>query len=74
MVHDYCADNECVRHPLVQLGRVPCFTAGDDAMAYDKTNYGRWLPHFWAMLSDLPAEQTQFVRYNFAQSMFGNPY
>ena len=31
-------------------------------LIYDKTNYGRWLPHFWAMLSDLPAEQTQFVR------------
>ena len=28
-----CADNECVRRPLVQLGRVPCFTVGDDAMA-----------------------------------------
>ena len=28
-----CADNECVRRPLVQLERVPCFNAGDDAMA-----------------------------------------
>ena len=28
-----CADNECVRRPLVQLGRVPCFTVGDDAIA-----------------------------------------
>ena len=28
-----CADNECVRRLLVQLGRVPCFTVGDDAMA-----------------------------------------
>ncbi len=41
---------------------------------YDQTNYGRWLPHFWAMLSALPAEQTQFLSSNFAQSMTGNPY
>ena len=31
-------------------------------LIYDQTSYGRWLPHFWAMLSDFPAEQTQFVR------------
>ncbi len=40
---------------------------------YDQTNYGRWLPHFWA-LSALPAEQTQFLSSNFSQSMTGNPY
>ena len=41
---------------------------------YDQTNYGRWLPDFWATLSTLPAEQVQFLRSNFAQSMTGNPY
>ena len=42
-------------------------------MVYDQTNYGRWLPHFWAMLSSLPSEQTEFISNNFAQSMTGNP-
>ena len=41
---------------------------------YDQTNYGRWLPHFWAMLSSLPTEQTQFFSSHFAQSMTGKPY
>ena len=43
-------------------------------MIYDQTNYGRWLPYFWAMLSSLSADQTQFFSSNFAQSMTGNPY
>ena len=41
---------------------------------YDQTNYGRWLPHFWAMLSSLPTKQTQFFSSHFAQSMTGKPY
>ena len=41
---------------------------------YDQTNYGHWLPDFWAMLSSLPTEQTQFLSLNFAQSTTGNPY
>lgn len=40
-------------------------------LIYDQTN---WLPHFWAKLSSLPTEQTQFFSSNFAQSMTGNPY
>ncbi len=43
-------------------------------MIYDQTNYGRWLTDFWAMLSSLPPDQTQFFSSNFAQSMTGNPY
>ena len=43
-------------------------------MVYDQTNYGRWLPHFWAMLFSLPSEQTGFISNNFALSMTGNPY
>ena len=43
-------------------------------LIYDQTNNGRWLPHFWVILSDLPTEHTQFVRSNFAQSMAGKPY
>ena len=41
---------------------------------YDQTNYGRWFPHFWVMLSSLPAKQTEFFSSNFAQPMTGNPY
>jgi hypothetical protein len=41
---------------------------------YDQNNYGRWLPHFWAMLSSLLPEQTQFFSSNFAQSITGNAY
>ena len=41
---------------------------------YDQTHYGRWLPHFWAMLSSLSPDQTQFFSSNFAQSITGNPY
>ena len=53
-----CADNESVRRPHVQLGRVICFTAGDDTMAATIRS----------------AKQTQFVRSNVAQSMTGKPY
>ncbi|CAB3976667.1 Hypothetical predicted protein [Paramuricea clavata] len=41
---------------------------------YDQTHYGRWLPHFWAMLSSLSPDQTQFFSSNFAQSITGNPF
>ena len=43
-------------------------------LMYDQTKYVHWLLHFWAMLSDLPAEQTQLVRSNVPQSMTGKPY
>ena len=43
-------------------------------VAYDKINYGRWLPDFWAMLTSLPTNQLDFLKANFAQSITGNPY
>lgn len=43
-------------------------------IAYDRINYGRWLPDFWAMLITLPANQAEFLRANFPQSITGNPY
>ena len=41
---------------------------------YDQNNYGRWLPHFWAMLTPLPSDQTQFFSSSFSQSITGNAY
>jgi hypothetical protein len=41
---------------------------------YDNDKYGRWLPDFWAMLTALPPEQTEFMKKNFAQSMTGKPF
>ncbi len=38
-------------------------------VAYDNNKYGRWLPDFWAMLTALPADQVDFLRSNFAQSI-----
>ena len=43
-------------------------------VAYDKINYGRWLPDFWAMLTTLPPDHIDFLKTNFAQSISGNPY
>ena len=43
-------------------------------LAYDKQKYGRWLPDFWAMILNLPADQFTFLKENFAQSITGNPY
>ncbi|MES9882370.1 MAG: hypothetical protein ABW185_15975 [Sedimenticola sp.] len=43
-------------------------------MIYDQTNYGRWLPDFWAMLTSLPADKSEFLSTSFAQSMTGKPY
>ena len=43
-------------------------------VADDQTNYVRWLPDFWAKLTTLNTEQTQFFSSNFAQSMTGKPY
>ncbi len=31
-------------------------------IAYDNNRYGRWLPDFWAMLTDLPVDQVAFFR------------
>lgn len=41
---------------------------------YDQNNYGRWLPHCWAMLTSLPPDQTQFFTSSFSQSITGNAY
>ena len=43
-------------------------------VAYDKINYGRWLPDFWTMLTCLPDNQVEFLSSNFSQSISGNPY
>ena len=43
-------------------------------VAYDKQNYGRWLPDFWVMLVNLPDDRLNFLRYNFALSITGNLY
>ena len=34
----------------------------------------RWLPDFWAMVLNLPADQSLFLKENFVQSITGNPY
>ena len=57
-----CADNECVHLCNWEEYLASLWEMMPWLLIYDKTNDGRWLPHFWAMLSDLPAEQTQFVR------------
>ncbi len=41
---------------------------------YDNNRYGRWLPDFWAMLTDLPVDQVAFLQTDFTQSITGNPY
>lgn len=43
-------------------------------MLYDQVNYGRWLPHFWAMLSSLPPDKTKFFSSSFSQSITGKSY
>ncbi|KAL8605116.1 hypothetical protein ACOMHN_018917 [Nucella lapillus] len=43
-------------------------------LAYDNNRYGRWLSDFWAMLTALPADQVEFFRTDFAQSITGNSY
>ena len=43
-------------------------------IVYDKTNYARCLPDFWAKLSSLNTEQKQFFSSSFAQFMTGKPY
>ena len=43
-------------------------------IAYNNTNYGRWLPDYWASLSSLPTEQYEFFKNNFTQSLTGLPY
>ncbi|XP_028404399.1 uncharacterized protein LOC114527028 [Dendronephthya gigantea] len=41
---------------------------------YDQTHYGRWLPHFWAVLVSLPPDESDFFASHFSQSITGNPY
>ena len=43
-------------------------------IAYDNLEYARWLPDFWAMLSGLPEEHSEFFSQHFSQSMTGLPY
>ena len=43
-------------------------------LAYNNHEYGRNLPDFWAMLLNLPEEQTRFLSVHFAQSQTGLPY
>ena len=43
-------------------------------MAYNNHEYERNLPDFWAMLCNLPEEQSRFFSLHFAQSMTGLPY
>ena len=43
-------------------------------LTYDKQKYGRALPDFWAYLINLPPEENEFLRENFALSLTGNPY
>ena len=40
-------------------------------LSYDNQEYARWLPDFWAMLSNLPEEQANFLSQHFTQSMVG---
>ena len=42
--------------------------------AYNNHEYGRNLPDFWAMLCNLPEEQSRFFSLHFAQSMTGLSY
>ena len=43
-------------------------------ISYNNTNYGRWLPDYWASLSSLPTEQYEFFKNDFTQSLTGLPY
>ena len=43
-------------------------------MAYNNHEYARNLPDFWAMLCNLPEEQSPFFSLHFVQSMTGLPY
>ena len=42
--------------------------------AYNNHYYGRWLPYYWARISNLQDDQASFFRNSFAQSMTGLPY
>ena len=41
---------------------------------YDNANYGRWLPLFWADMSNISTEHSDLISTIFSQSMTGNPY
>ena len=43
-------------------------------MAYDCTNYGRWLPIYWADMKNLSPEHSEMMCEIFAQSLTNNPY
>ena len=43
-------------------------------MSYNNHDYARNLPDHWAMIYNLPVEQSQFFSLHFAQSLTGLPY
>ena len=43
-------------------------------LAYNNYDYGRNFPDFWAILLNLPEEQSRFLSLHFAQSQTGLPY
>ena len=43
-------------------------------LAYNNHDYGRWLPDYWAMISNLPNDRKEYLSSHFAQSMTGLPY
>ena len=43
-------------------------------LAYNNHDYGKWLPDYWAMISNLPDERKKYFSTHFAQSMTGLPY
>ena len=43
-------------------------------LAYNNHDYGRYLPDYWAMISNLPEDKKVYFSTHFAQSISGFPY
>ena len=41
---------------------------------YDNSQYSRWLPYFWLVLTNLPRDRKSFLKENYAHSLTDNPY
>ena len=41
---------------------------------YDNSQYSRWLPYFWSVLTNLPRDRKSFLEENYAHSLTDNPY
>ena len=41
---------------------------------YDKIHYGKWLPDFWAKISNLNEEISRYMPEGFSHSITGKPY